>query len=93
MNGFNGGVFIGSGPWLHGSEDFKSEDFKGNVDNSFDPNHGDSPSNTFSSSTTSVSKAAACGHAAQVATSPLQAPLWSGYNRRRRPCEFANFAL
>src|SRR5580698_626491 len=32
---FNGGVFIGVGPWFHGSNDFH-----GNVDNSFDPHHG-----------------------------------------------------
>lgn len=32
---FAGGVFIGAGPWFHGSEGFR-----GNVDNSFDPNHG-----------------------------------------------------
>ena len=32
---FNGGVFIGAGPWFHGSNDFQ-----GNVDNSFDPQHG-----------------------------------------------------
>ncbi len=32
---FNGGVFIGVGPWFHGPENFK-----GNVDNSFDPHHG-----------------------------------------------------
>jgi hypothetical protein len=32
---FNGGVFIGVGPWFHGSDDFR-----GNVDNSFDPHHG-----------------------------------------------------
>ena len=32
---FNGGVFVGVGPWFHGPDDFK-----GNVDNSFDPHHG-----------------------------------------------------
>src|ERR1700722_20262292 len=32
---FNGGVFIGVGPWFHGPDNFK-----GNVDNSFDPQHG-----------------------------------------------------
>jgi hypothetical protein len=32
---FNGGVFIGVGPWFHGAGDFR-----GNVDNSFDPHHG-----------------------------------------------------
>src|SRR5580698_10558680 len=32
---FNGGVFVGVGPWFHGSNDFH-----GNVDNSFDPHHG-----------------------------------------------------
>ena len=32
---FNGGAFIGVGPWFHGSNDFH-----GNVDNSFDPHHG-----------------------------------------------------
>jgi hypothetical protein len=32
---FNGGIFIGAGPWFHGSNDFH-----GNVDNSFDPQHG-----------------------------------------------------
>ena len=32
---FNGGVFIGVGPWFHGSNDFQ-----GHVDNSFDPQHG-----------------------------------------------------
>jgi hypothetical protein len=32
---FNGGVFIGTGPWFHGSNDFH-----GKVDNSFDPQHG-----------------------------------------------------
>ena len=32
---FNGGVFIGAGPWFHGSNDFH-----GNVDNTFDPQHG-----------------------------------------------------
>ena len=32
---FYGGVFIGVGPWFHGADDFR-----GNVDNSFDPKHG-----------------------------------------------------
>jgi len=32
---FSGGVFVGAGPWFHGSDDFK-----GKVDNSFDPHHG-----------------------------------------------------
>jgi hypothetical protein len=32
---FNAGVFIGTGPWFHGSNDFH-----GKVDNSFDPQHG-----------------------------------------------------
>jgi hypothetical protein len=32
---FNGGVFIGVGPWFHGSNDFQ-----GKVDNRFDPQHG-----------------------------------------------------
>jgi hypothetical protein len=32
---FNGGVFIGAGPWFHGDEHFQ-----GNVDNSLDPQHG-----------------------------------------------------
>jgi hypothetical protein len=32
---FNGSVFIGAGPWFHGSNDFH-----GKVDNSFDPQHG-----------------------------------------------------
>ena len=32
---FTGGVFIGVGPWFHGRDDFR-----GNVDNSFDPHHG-----------------------------------------------------
>ena len=32
---FTGGVFMGVGPWFHGPENFK-----GNVDNSFDPHHG-----------------------------------------------------
>ena len=32
---FNGGVFIGVGPWFHGSNDFH-----GKVDNTFDPQHG-----------------------------------------------------
>ena len=32
---FNGGVFIGVGPWFHGSNDFQ-----GKVDNRLDPQHG-----------------------------------------------------
>jgi hypothetical protein len=32
---FTGGVFVGVGPWFRGHDDFK-----GNVDNSFDPHHG-----------------------------------------------------
>jgi hypothetical protein len=32
---FNAGVFIGTGPWFHGSNDFQ-----GKVDSSFDPQHG-----------------------------------------------------
>src|SRR5712664_1905872 len=32
---FNGGVFIGAGPWFHGPADFH-----GHVDNHFDPHHG-----------------------------------------------------
>lgn len=32
---FNGGVFVGAGPWFHGPANFK-----GKVDNSFDPQHG-----------------------------------------------------
>src|SRR6202162_2858807 len=32
---FNGGVFIGAGPWFHGPRDFH-----GHVDNRFDPHHG-----------------------------------------------------
>jgi hypothetical protein len=32
---FSAGVFIGTGPWFHGSNDFH-----GKVDNSFDPQHG-----------------------------------------------------
>ena len=32
---FNGGAFIGVGPWFHGSNDFH-----GKVDNTFDPQHG-----------------------------------------------------
>jgi len=32
---FNGGVFIGAGPWFHGPHGFR-----GHVDNHFDPNHG-----------------------------------------------------
>jgi hypothetical protein len=32
---FTGGVFVGAGPWFHGPESFH-----GNVDNSFDPQHG-----------------------------------------------------
>ena len=31
---FNGGVFIGVGPWFHGRSDFQ-----GHVDNTFDPQH------------------------------------------------------
>jgi hypothetical protein len=32
---FNGGVFIGAGPWFHGDKDFR-----GHVDNHFHPAHG-----------------------------------------------------
>src|SRR5579859_5270755 len=32
---FNGGVFLGAGPWFHGSHGFF-----GHVDNRFDPHHG-----------------------------------------------------
>jgi hypothetical protein len=32
---FNGGVFIGAGPWFHATNDFQ-----GKVDNRFDPQHG-----------------------------------------------------
>lgn len=32
---FNGGIFIGAGPWFHGHADFV-----GHVDNHFHPNHG-----------------------------------------------------
>jgi hypothetical protein len=32
---FDGGVFVGVGPWFHGRSDFQ-----GHVDNSFDPHHG-----------------------------------------------------
>ena len=32
---FNGGVFIGAGPWFHGQHDFY-----GHVDNRFDPHRG-----------------------------------------------------
>lgn len=32
---FSGGVFIGAGPWFHGSESFR-----GHVDNRFDVRHG-----------------------------------------------------
>jgi hypothetical protein len=32
---FNGGVFIGAGPWFHGRDDFR-----GHVDNHFHPEHG-----------------------------------------------------
>ena len=32
---FTDGVFIGAGPWFHGSHDFR-----GHVDNRFDPRHG-----------------------------------------------------
>ena len=32
---FNGGVFIGVGPWFHGSEGFR-----GHVNNRFHPDHG-----------------------------------------------------
>lgn len=32
---FSGGVFIGAGPWFHGPRDFR-----GHVDDRFDPRHG-----------------------------------------------------
>jgi hypothetical protein len=32
---FNGGVFIGAGPWFHGPHDFY-----GHVNNHYDPHHG-----------------------------------------------------
>ena len=32
---FNGGIFIGAGPWFHGGHGFY-----GHVDNRYDPNHG-----------------------------------------------------
>jgi hypothetical protein len=32
---FNGGIFVGAGPWFHGSHGFF-----GHVDNRFDPHHG-----------------------------------------------------
>ena len=32
---FNGGIFIGAGPWFHGGTDFR-----GHVDNHFHPAHG-----------------------------------------------------
>jgi hypothetical protein len=32
---FSGGVFIGAGPWFHGSADFR-----GHVNNAFHPDHG-----------------------------------------------------
>ncbi len=32
---FSGGVFIGAGPWFHGPHDFR-----GHIDNRFDPHHG-----------------------------------------------------
>ena len=32
---FNGGVFIGAGPWFHGPDNFR-----GNVNNGFHPEHG-----------------------------------------------------
>lgn len=32
---FHGGLFIGAGPWFHGSHDFH-----GRVNNRFDPHHG-----------------------------------------------------
>jgi hypothetical protein len=32
---FNGGVFVGAGPWFHGDHDFH-----GHVDNRFHPDHG-----------------------------------------------------
>ena len=32
---FSGNVFVGAGPWFHGGNDFR-----GNVDNRYDPQHG-----------------------------------------------------
>jgi hypothetical protein len=32
---FNGGVFLGAGPWFHGRDDFR-----GHVNNRFHPDHG-----------------------------------------------------
>ncbi len=32
---FSAGIFVGAGPWFHGGEDFR-----GNVDNRLDPQHG-----------------------------------------------------
>jgi len=32
---FNGGIFIGAGPWFHGRDNFR-----GHVDNRFHPEHG-----------------------------------------------------
>jgi hypothetical protein len=32
---FNGGIFIGAGPWFHGGAEFR-----GHVDNRFHPDHG-----------------------------------------------------
>ena len=32
---FNGGIFIGAGPWFHGPSNFR-----GNVNNSYHPDHG-----------------------------------------------------
>ena len=32
---FSSGVFVGAGPWFHGDRDFR-----GHVDNRFDPHHG-----------------------------------------------------
>jgi hypothetical protein len=32
---FNGGIFIGAGPWFHGAEGFR-----GNVNNNYHPDHG-----------------------------------------------------
>jgi hypothetical protein len=32
---FNGGAFVGAGPWFHGSDDFR-----GHVNNRFHPDHG-----------------------------------------------------
>lgn len=34
-NWFNGGVFVGAGPWFHGPANFR-----GRVNNRFDPHHG-----------------------------------------------------